>query len=440
MTTTVHVEPGLPLLGNFLDFRRDRLGFQFRVADHGVTKVKLGWRAIYVVTDHEVAHQILVEHDDAFIKGPGLSVVAKPLLGEGLLTSEKDFHRRSRKLLAPAFTPRRMAGYGAVMAERALAHVERVRPATMIDIAEAMMATTLDIVGRTLFDADLAGEARAVGDALTAAMEYVTKSVLSIIPPTWPIPRTKRGLAAVAALDEIVLRIIADRRTKGGDRGDVLSILLDARDDEGGFSDRQLRDEIMTLMLAGHETTANLLAWTWYALAGAPEVQAQLDAELDGVLGGRAPTYDDLPKLPVTMAILEETLRLWPPAHAIVRAADRAIDLGAMHLAAGDIVLVSVIGMQRRAVYWDDPLAFRPARFLGGDRRSRRPGYLPFGAGPRVCIGNHFALAEAQLILAAWAQRFHFRLAQPAPIALEPLLTLRPKGGVWVEPIARRSL
>ncbi len=433
----VHVEPGLPLLGNFLDFRKDRLGFQFRIAEHGVTRVKFGWRTIYVVTDHDFAHQVLVEHEDAFIKGPGLSIIAKPLLGTGLLTAEKDLHRRNRKLLAPAFTPRRMAGYAAVMAERAAAHAERVRPATMIDVAELMMATTLDIVGRTLFDVDLTGEARAVGDALTAAMEFVARAVLSPIPPSWPLPRTKRGLAAVARLDEIVLRIIAERRSRGGDRGDVLSILLDARDDEGGLSDRQLRDEIMTLMLAGHETTANLLAWTWYALATEPAVRARLDVELDTVLAGRAPTYDDLPRLPITLAILEEALRLWPPAHALARAVDRAITIAGVELVAGDLVLVSVVGMQRRTAYWDDPLAFRPDRFLGADRRARRPGYLPFGAGPRVCIGNHFALAEAQLILATFAQRFHFRLAQPAPIALEPLMTLRPKGGVWVEPIAR---
>jgi cytochrome P450 len=436
-TPAVHVEPGLPLLGNFLDFRRDRLGFQFRVAEHGVTRAKIGWRTVYLVSDHELAHQILVDHDASFIKGPGLSVIAKPLLGDGLLTAEKEVHRRARKLLAPAFTPRRMAGYATVMTSRAAVHAQAMRPATMIDIAEEMMATTLDIVGRTLFDVDLTGDARAVGDALTAAMQFVARAVLSPVPPTWPIPRTKRGLAAVAALDEIVLRIIADRRARGGDHGDVLSILLDARDEEGGLSDRQLRDEIMTLMLAGHETTANLLAWTFYALATTPDADARLHAELVEVLGGRLPTYEDLPRLPVTLAILEEALRLWPPAHAIARSCERAVTIGPLALAAGDLVLVSIVSMQRRAAYFDDPLAFRLDRFLGGDRKARRPGYLPFGAGPRVCIGNHFALAEAQLILATFAQRYHYRLAQPAPIALEPLLTLRPKGGVWVEPIPR---
>jgi len=437
-TAALRDEPGLPLIGNLLEFRRDRLAFQMRVADAGITRTRVAWRTVYIVTDHELAHEVLVAKDDAFIKGPGLAVVAKPLLGEGLLTAEKDFHRRSRKLLAPAFTPRRMAGYAAVMADRAVAHAAQVRPGQMIDIAERMMSTTLDIVGRTLFDADLAGDARAVGDALTVAMEYVLASVLSAVPLGWPTPRRKRGMAAIAQLDEIVLRIVGERRAAGGDRGDVLSIILAARDDDGtGFTDRHVRDEIMTLMLAGHETTANLLAWVWYVLATEPAPRARLDAELAEVLGGRPPTYDDLPRLPVTLAILEEALRLYPPAHTIARQADRDVEIGGVPIPKGAIVTVSVVAMQRRAAYWDAPLAFRLERFLGGDRKARRLGYLPFGAGPRVCIGNHFALVEAQLILAAWAQRFHFRLAQPAPVALEPLMTLRPKGGVWVEPIAR---
>lgn len=438
-TATLRVEPGLPLVGSLFEFRRDRLAFQMRVADSGITRARIGWRTLYVITDSELAHEVLVTHEDAFIKGPGLAVVARPLLGDGLLTAEKAPHRRARKLLAPAFTPKRMTGYAAVMAACATLHVDRVRPRVMFDIADAMMTTTLDIVGRTLFDADLAGDARAVGDALTVAMEYVLATVLSPLPMTWPTPQRKRGMAAVAQLDEIVLRVISERRAAGdADRGDVLSILLSARDDDGvGLSDRHIRDEIMTLMLAGHETTANLLAWTWYVLATVPAARARLDAELDAVLAGRPPTLDDLPRLPVTLAILEETLRLYPPAHTVAREAERDVVIGGVPIAKGAVVTVSVVAMQRRAAYFDDPLTFRLERFLGGDRKARRPGYLPFGAGPRVCIGNHFALVEAQLILAAWAQRFHFRLAQPAPVELEPLMTLRPKGGVWVEPVPR---
>jgi cytochrome P450 len=435
---SLRVERGLPLVGSLFEFRRDRLAFQQRVADAGITRTRIAWRTLYVITDHELAHEVLVERDDAFIKGPGLAVVAKPLLGDGLLTSEKDAHRRARKLLAPAFTPKRMVGYAEVMAACAARHLAAVRPGAMIDLAEAMMTTTLDIVGRTLFDADLTGDAGAIGDALTAAMEYVLATVLSPIPLGWPTPGRRRGLAAVARLDEVVLRLIGERRAAGGDRGDVLSIVLAARDDDGvGLSDRHVRDEIMTLMLAGHETTANLLAWTWSILATQPEVAARLHAELDAVLGGRPPTYADLPQLPVTLAILEETLRLYPPAHTIARQADRDVTIGGVDIAAGSIVTISVLAMQRRAAYWDDPLTFRLDRFLGGDRKARRLGYLPFGAGPRVCIGNHFALTEAQLILATWAQRYTWRLAQPAPIEPEALMTLRPKGGVWAEPIAR---
>ena len=211
-TASLRVEPGLPLIGNLLEFRRDRLGFQLRVADAGITRTRIANRTVYIITDADLAHEVLVTHEDAFIKGPGLAIVAKPLLGDGLLTAEKDAHRRARKLLAPAFTPRRMAGYAAVMAERAATHVARVRPGAMVDIAERMMSTTLDIVGKTLFDADLTGDARAIGDALTEAMEYVLATVLSPIPIGWPTPRRKHGLAAVARLDEVVLRVIAARR------------------------------------------------------------------------------------------------------------------------------------------------------------------------------------------------------------------------------------
>ncbi len=430
--------PGLPLFGNFLDFRRDRLGMQLRaVMSADVTRLRMFWRTVWCVGNHDLAQQVLVTDEDSFIKGPALSEVAKPLLGGGLLTAEKDQHRRQRKLMAPAFTPRRIAGYGQIMAARASAAAAALRPHTMIDIAGAMMGTTLDIVGRTLFDVDLMGEAREIGQALTDAMEYMIEAGMWLIPTALPLPRNKRILAAVGRLDATVLRVIAERRAalavRADDRGDVLSILLEARDDDGAaLTDRQLRDEIMTLMLAGHETTANLLAWTWYLLAIHPEVRARLEAELDATLGGRPPTFEDLARLPYTAQILDEVLRLYPPAYVIGRMAQRTVQLGGATVAPGDIVIISIRGMQRCPVYWDAPDEFRPERFA--DKKARTsPGYLPWGGGPRVCIGNHFALVEAQLILATWAQRFRFRLAQPAAIEPEPLVTLRPRGGVWVE-------
>lgn len=429
------IAPGLPLVGNLLELRRDRLGLQMRCAmTADITRLKVARQVVWIVGSHPLAHQVLVEDADAFVKAPGLSTFGRPLLGTGLLTAERDAHRRQRKLMAPAFAPRRMAGYAEVMAARAVAAVERLRPGARVDLADEMMALTLDIVGRTLFDVDLAGEARGVADALTVAMEYIIDSLTLPLPYSWPLPRNRRVRAAVARLDEVVLRVIADRRARAVDRADVLSILLEARDDDGsGLSDRELRDEIMTLMVAGHETTANLLAWTWVELAKNPDVRARLDDELATVLGGRSPTYADLPALPYGLAVLEEALRLWPPAYVVARQAARAIAIGEASVAPGDVVIVAIRPMQRRPDYWPEPEAFRPERFLGDDGgavRGRRTGYLPFGAGPRVCIGNHFALVEAQLILATWAQRFHFRLASDRPIEPEPLVTLRPLGGV----------
>ena len=436
--------PGLPLVGNLFDIRRDRLGLHMRcVMNADITKLKLAWRRAWVIGASPLAHQVLVEDADAFVKAPGLAAFGRPLLGRGLLTADGDDHRRQRKLMAPAFAPKRMAGYADVMAGRAAIAADHLRPGATIDLSEEMMALTLDIVGRTLFDVDLAGEARAVADALTVAMEYIISSITAPLPYSWPLPRNRKLRAAIARLDEIVLRIIADRRTRTADRGDVLSILLEAKDDDGsGLSDRELRDEIMTLMLAGHETTANLLAWTWAELARTPDVRERLEVELDTVLGERAPTYADLPRLPYTLAILEESLRLYPPAYVVAREAKRALTIGEAKIEPRDVVLVAIRAMQRRPDYWPDPDRFDPTRFLGDSAgaRGRRVGYLPFGAGPRVCIGNHFALAEAQLILATWAQRFRFRLVRPGPIDPEPLVTLRPLGGVHVvvEPRAPR--
>ena len=434
--------PGLPLVGNLIQIQRDRLGLHLRcVMSADVTRLRIAWRTGWVVGTAPLAHQVLVEDADAFVKAPGLAQVGRPLLGRGLLTADGDDHRRQRKLMAPAFAPKRMQAYADVMAARAAIAADRVHAGATIDLAEAMMALTLDIVGRTLFDVDLAGEARAVADALTDAMEYIITSITSPLPYTWPLPRNRRMRTAIAQLDDIVLRIIADRRARHVDRGDVLSILLEARDDDGrGLGDRELRDEIMTLMLAGHETTANLLAWTWIALDREPGVRARLEAELDEALAGRAPTYADLPRLPYTLAVLEESLRLYPPAYVVAREARRALRVGVATVEPGHIVLVPIRAIQRRPDYWPDPERFDPTRFLDGQgaaAHARRPGYLPFGAGPRVCIGNAFALTEAQLILATWAQRLRFRLIDRGPITPEPLVTLRPRGGVRAVAVAR---
>jgi len=434
--------PGLPLLGNMISFRRDRLGMQRRLAALGpMARFHIGPLPIHVVSDAALAQEVLVDHADAFMKSRGLSVFARPLLGDGLLTSEGLDHRRARKLLAPAFAARRIAGYADVMAAEAARTAAGWADGARTDLAADMMEMTLAIAGRTLFDADVRGDARVVAEALADAMQAMIDGLSSPwqVPYTWPIRRHRRMRRAVEMLDEIVYRIIRQRRATTGDRGDVLSMLLVARDDDGGgMTDRQVRDEVMTLLLAGHETTANLLTWTFYALARHPDVRARVEAEVDGALGGRTPTVDDLPRLPYVAMVLDEVMRLWPPAYTTGRTALRDVEIGGHRLAKGAGVLVNIYGIHRRPDYYPEPERFMPARMAPEAKKARPKGaYLPFGAGPRVCIGNHFALMEAQLAVAAIVQAARIELPDRRPAVPEPMITLRPRGGLPVR-IRRR--
>jgi cytochrome P450 len=294
---------------------------------------------------------------------------------------------------------------------------------------------TLAIAGRTMFGADVRGDAEQVARGLELGMHSQLASMrLPInIDYKWPLPRNLQMKKAVKLLDDVVYRLIREGRARGTDAGDVLSILLLARDEEDGtgLSDAQVRDEAMTLLLAGHETTANALTWGWYELARNPETWTKLTAEVDA-LGKRAITYDDLPVLPYTLACVEEAMRMHPPAYLIGRQAETPIELGGHHLPKGSIVVVNVRGIHRRADYFPEPTAFRPERMLAEAKKGRpRSWYLPFGGGPRVCIGAHFALLEGQLALATLVQNASITLVN-REVAPEPLVTLRPRGGMPV--------
>jgi cytochrome P450 len=356
------------------------------------------------------------------------------MLGDGLLTAEGETHKRHRKLLAPAFAPKRLAAYGEIMVAETARQLEAWRPGDRIDLAEQMMQMTLAIAGRTMFSADVRGDAATVARGLELGMRAQMANLKSPIRLGyhWPLPRHLQMRRAVALLDEIVYRLIREGRARGTDRGDVLSILLLARDEDdgSGLTDRQVRDEVMTLLLAGHETTANALTWTWYELGRHRDVLARLVGELDEVLGPRAPTADDLPRLPWNLAVIEEAMRLHPPAYMTGREAKEPIELAGHHLPPGSIVAVNIRGIHRRADYFPEPLAFDPERMLEAQKKARpRHHYLPFGAGPRVCIGSHFALLEAQLALATMAQRVRVRPLS-AHVEPEPMVTLRPRGGM----------
>jgi len=425
--------PGSLVLGHLQAFSRDRVGLQLRVAQEEpeIAALRFGFFQMVMVTAPAIAQEVLT--NPAFVKAAGLTIFLRPVLGNGLLSSGGAFHTRQRKLLAPAFAHRRVASYASVMAERAERFAATIADGTSLDAADAMMRLTLEIVGKTLFDTEVGASADEVGEAVTIAMETAMSQLGSLVPmpPVVPTPGNLRSRRAVARLDAILYRIIRDRRLEGGDRGDLLSMLLAAKDEDGGaMDDRQIRDEAMTLFLAGHETTANALAWTLYLLAQHQETRARVEAEVDA-LGGVTPSYEDLVRLPYTLAVLKESMRLYPPAYLIARRATTDVQVGGYHVRKGTVAMVNVLGIHRRADLYPDPERFDPTRFLGdAEKQLPRCGYMPFGAGPRICIGNHFALMEGQVLLAVLVSRLRFDFTGREPVETEPLVTLRPRGGI----------
>jgi cytochrome P450 len=432
--------PGHPILGHLRTFRADRAGVQLRLArEHDLAQLRLGFMNTLMVSAPAQAHEVLVTNEASFVKAPGLAVFLKPLLGAGLLTSEGSAHTRQRKLLAPVFAHKRIASYAQTMGERGARFAERVQNGDTFDVAEAMMRLTLEIVGKTLFDAEVGSDADAVGEALTTVMKTALAQLGSLVPlpPFVPSPTNLRNRRAVARLDAVMYRVIRERRARPVDRGDLLSMLLAAQDEDGGtMTDKQVRDEAMTLFLAGHETTANAMAWTLYLLAKNPEARARVEAEADAL--GHAPSYDELKQLPYTLAALKEAMRLYPPAYIVARRAVAPVTIGGHAVKKNTIVFINVLGIQRRPDVWAEPEAYRPERFLDEkEKQLPRCAYMPFGAGPRICIGNHFALMEGHVLLATIARRLRLDLAGGTPVELEPLVTLRPKGGVEMRATVR---
>jgi cytochrome P450 len=428
---------GSPLF-DLLAFRRDPLKFLTRLArEHGdAVQFRLGPQRALLLNHPELVRDALVTRGDHFHKGRALQR-SKRLLGEGLLTSEGEYHRRQRRLAQPAFHRRRVESYGAVMVEYAARNSARWHDGETLDVAHEMMRLTLSIVGKTLFNSDVEAEADDIGRALTEMLELFQMLLLpySEYLERLPLPANRRFARGRAKLDAVIYRIIDERRASGADTGDLLSMLLLAQDEEGatgGMSDEQLRDEALTIFLAGHETTANALAWTWYLLAQNPEAEAALHAELDAVLeGARLPTVEDLPRLPYTEMVLAESMRLYPPAWVVGRLAVKDYEVGGYVAEAGTLVLLSQYVMHRDQRFFPDPLRFDPARFTPEAKETRpQYAYFPFGGGARRCIGEGFAWMEGTLLVAAIARRWRMRLVPGQEVVPLPRMTLRPKHGL----------
>ena len=425
-----------PLSGLFA-YRKGPLPFfQNLAAQYGdISYFRLGPQEAFFLNHPEYIKDVLVTNHQNFHKGLALQR-AKRLLGEGLLTSEGEFHRRQRRLAQPAFHRARIASYAGVMTAYAAETRERWRDGETLDMSEEMMQLTLGIVGKTLFAADVVSEAQQVGEAMTVVMDLFNTITIPFFEllQRLPLPQLRRFDNARVRLDAIIYRLIEERRRSGEDRGDLLSMLLLAQDTEGdggAMTDEQLRDELMTIFLAGHETTANALTWTWYLLSQNPAAETKLHDEIDRVLERRLPTFEDVAQLKYTEMVLAESMRLYPPAWAIGRLAMNESEIGGYVVPKKSLVLMSQFVMHRDPRYFPEPLRFDPDRWTAGSREARPQfSYFPFGGGPRRCIGEGFAWMEGILLIAALAQHWQMRLAPNHPVALKPVITLRPKHGM----------
>src|SRR5712675_825204 len=399
----------------------------------------LNFKTIFI-NHPDLIEEVLVTNARKYSKGRVLRA-NRHVFGEGLLTSEGDFWLRQRRLAQPAFHRARVSAYAATMAEYTEQLIATWRNGQERDIHEEMMQLALRIVGKTLFDADVTRDAKEVGETLDILLHIAANFGRTILVPLWvPTPRNIRAKLGIKRLEKVIYRIIADRRASGRDTGDLLSILLQAQDEDGThMNDRQLRDETITLFLAGHETTANTLAWTWWLLAQNPAVEKKFHEELDGVLAGRAPEVDDLPKLAYLSNVLTESLRLYPTAWGMARLAAEEHEIAGYPVRPGYGVAFAQWVIHRDVRWFDAPLEFRPERWENGlAKQLPRFAYFPFGGGPRQCIGNTFALMEASVVLATIGQKFRFQLVPEHRVIPLASITLRPKNGILVRLEARK--
>jgi cytochrome P450 len=427
------------LLGHLRAFRRQPLAAMLqwwrRYGD--ALRFRLGPKTLYLFSHPDLAEEILVHQADRFVKvyepqrPTGLALV----LGNGLVTSSGEVWKRHRRIIQPVFHRARMAA----MAER-MAQVGEQRLAgwtahagRSVDIADEMMRLALEVISHTMFHTDVADQIDHISHALRVSLKYAFDSFhRPVRVPLWvPTPRNRQFRLALQYMDKLIYGLIAERRRTGVQHDDLLDLLLRARDEDtgAGLSDQELRDEALTIFAAGHETTANALAWTWYLLATHPEVAARFHDELDRVLQGRRPTADDLSQLPYTRAVFDEAVRLFPPVPAVQRKAATSTSIGGFSLPAGAIVLVGIYHLHRHPAFWRDPERFMPERWLEGERPAARGAYLPFGAGARACVGTHFATVEGPLLLALIGRRYELQLAQE-DVEPEIVVTLRPKHGI----------
>jgi enediyne biosynthesis protein E7 len=417
----------------------DRLSLLSDAADEygDVVRFAMGLKTIYFFNHPDHARHVLADNDANYHKGLGLAEARRRILGDGLLTSEGETWRHQRRVISPAFRRERIAGFAGVVAEAGASLTQRLeaRGGDVVDLAAEMTALTMDVLGRTLLDTDLS-PLQFLGPAFEAAQEQAMFEMVTLgsLPLWLPLPRHRRFRAARRQIEGAV-RTLVNTREHGAvtDGSDLLSMLLRAAPTERDARWRGLRDQIVTMLLAGHETTASTLSWAWYLLSRHPEAAERLRAEAVAVLGDRTPGYADLASLPYTTMVIRETMRLYPAVWALPRRAVAADEIGGYPIPAGADVMISPYTLHRHREFWAEPDQFRPERFAAdAPAVAHRYAYIPFGAGSRVCVGSHLGMLEATLIAAMVARRFRFEFAGPADPVPEAMLSLRVRGGLPV--------
>lgn len=448
--TRLHLPPGPKgnfFLGMMREFREDMLGLYQKVAhEYGdLATVRYMWVDTFAVNHPDHFKHILQERNRNYLRDPFITDIVKIFTGLNLFTSEGDYWLSQRRLMQPMFHRQRVANLGELMVKASQEMLTRwaaLPPGQWVAIDEEMMRVTLTIVGQALFSVDLSGEAKTLGEAFTLTSEYVNHRMGAYValPLFLPTRRNRELKQAMQTVDEVVNGIIRERRASGVDKGDLLAMLMQAKDEDTGqgLNDEQLRSEVSTMIFAGHETTATALTWALYLLSQNPAAEAKLHAELAQVLGGRAPTLADLPNLPYNRMVVEETMRLYPPAWSLGRKSLKADSFGGYTFPGNAQFTLNIYAVHRDPRWWENPEKFDPERFTP-ERSANRPpfAYLPFGGGPRLCIGNTFALTEAQLILATIAQRYQLRLKPNHPVRPNPIFVLRTSHGLPMQLQAR---
>lgn len=443
------------IMGNIAQFSEDEPQFLLNnIKQYGkIVHFRLAYLHTYLLGDPELIREVLVTQASKFEKAPLDKRILGKFLGNGLLTSDGAFHKRQRRLAQPAFHHKRIQNYAEVMVDYTNQIMANWQEEAVLDIANEMMHLTMLIVSKTLFDADaITGSedtAVTIGNAMhdfQAVSNRDYQRGFSL--PNW-VPTADNRLRNRAAMNfnGVMEQIIAERRATAvngtiSDTGDLLSMLMLSQDEDGSvMDDKQLRDEVATLFAAGHETTSNALSWTWYLLAKHPDVEARLHEELDSVLAGRQPTLADLPNLPYSLQVIKEAMRLYPPAWVLNgRIALEDVELGGYTVPKGNTVFISPYAMHHLPQYFTEPETFKPERFTPKFEKSLpKFAYMPFGGGARVCIGNAFAMMEAQLVLATVAQRFHLALATDEPVRYKAQITLTPENGLKMRIVERET-